>query len=83
MGARYGIVEGHCNRDDIGTVLGAVVGGAIGSQVGEGSNALSPSSSARCSARSSGTNRQDLDEGDRACVGHSLELVKLGQRVRG
>jgi len=34
----YGIVEGHCNRDDIGTVIGAVVGGAIGSKVGEGSN---------------------------------------------
>src|SRR5688572_3795215 len=33
----YGIIEGRCNRDEIGTVLGAVVGGAIGSQVGDGS----------------------------------------------
>ena len=30
----YGIVEGHCNTDQIGAVLGAVVGGAVGSRVG-------------------------------------------------
>ena len=33
----YGVVEGTCNRKEIGTVLGAVVGGAIGSQIGDGS----------------------------------------------
>ena len=33
----YGVLEGTCNRKEIGTVLGAVVGGAIGSQVGDGS----------------------------------------------
>src|SRR5688572_32726355 len=33
----YGIVEGRCNREAIGTVVGAAIGGTIGSQVGDGS----------------------------------------------
>lgn len=79
----YGIVEGHCNRDDIGTVIGAVVGGAIGSKVGEGSNRtvaiVVGSVLGAVVGREIG---RDFDERDRACVGHSLELVKLGQKVR-
>ena len=79
----YGIIEGHCNRDDIGTVIGAVVGGAIGSKVGEGSNRtvaiVVGSVLGAVVGREIG---RDLDERDRACVGHSLELVKLGQKVR-
>jgi surface antigen len=79
----YGIVEGHCNRDDIGTVLGAVVGGAIGSRVGEGNERtvaiIVGSVLGAVIGRQIG---RDLDERDRACVGHSLELVKVGQKVR-
>jgi surface antigen len=79
----YGIIEGHCNRDDIGTVIGAVVGGAIGSKVGEGSNRtvaiVVGSVLGAIVGREIG---RDLDDRDRACVGHSLELVKLGQKVR-
>jgi surface antigen len=79
----FGIVEGHCNRDEIGTVLGAVVGGAIGSQVGEGSQRtvaiVVGSVLGAVIGREIG---KDLDERDRACVGHSLELVKSGQSVR-
>jgi surface antigen len=79
----YGVVEGNCSRKEIGTVVGAVVGGAIGSQVGEGS--------ARTAAIIVGSvlgaviGREigrDLDDGDRACIGHSLELAKAGQSVR-
>jgi surface antigen len=79
----YGIVQGHCNRDEIGTVLGAVLGGAVGSQVGDGSG--------RTVAIVVGTvlgaviGREigrDLDDRDRACVGHSLELMRDGQSVR-
>jgi surface antigen len=79
----YGIIEGHCNRDDIGTVIGAVVGGAIGSKVGEGSNR--PVAIVVGSVLGAVIGREigrDLDDRDRACVGHSLELVKLGQKVR-
>ena len=36
----YGIREGRCDRDRVGTVLGAVVGGAVGSAVGNDDNRL-------------------------------------------
>lgn len=79
----YGIVTGTCNRKEIGTVLGAVVGGAIGSQVGDGSGRavaiILGSVIGGVIGREIG---RDLDEGDRACVGHALELAKDGQRVR-
>ena len=32
----YGILDGNCNREAIGTVLGGVVGGVVGSQVADG-----------------------------------------------
>ena len=80
----YGIATGHCDRKEIGTVLGAVVGGAIGSQVGgEGTNRtvaiVVGSVLGAVIGREIG---KELDEGDRACVGHSLELVKDGTSVR-
>ncbi|MGH8176473.1 MAG: glycine zipper 2TM domain-containing protein [Steroidobacter sp.] len=79
----YGVIEGRCNRDEIGTVLGAVVGGAIGSQVGDGSGRtvaiIVGSVLGAAIGREIG---RDLDDGDRACVGHSLELAKSGQSVR-
>jgi surface antigen len=79
----YGIVEGRCNRDDIGTVAGAVVGGAIGSQVGNDSNrAVAIVVGSVLGAVVGREIGRDLDERDRACVGHSLELIQAGQRVR-
>jgi surface antigen len=79
----YGIVEGRCDRDDIGTVAGAVVGGAIGSQVGDESHrAVAIVIGSVLGAVVGREIGRDLDERDRACVGHSLELVKIGQRVR-
>jgi surface antigen len=79
----YGIVEGRCNRDEIGTVLGAVVGGAIGSRVGEDSGrAVAIVIGSVLGAVIGREIGRDLDDRDRACIGHSLELVKVGQSVR-
>ncbi|HEY7639731.1 MAG TPA: glycine zipper 2TM domain-containing protein [Steroidobacteraceae bacterium] len=79
----YGIVEGRCNRDDIGTVAGAVIGGAIGSQVGDDSHrAVAIVVGSVLGAVIGREIGHDLDERDRACVGHSLELIQPGQRVR-
>lgn len=72
----YGIIDGRCNRAAIGTVLGGVVGGAIGSTVGKGDG--------RTVAIILGTvlgavvGRQigrEMDEADRGCIGHALELA--------
>lgn len=71
----YGISTGSCNHEAVGAVLGGVVGGAVGSTIGEGDN--------RAVAIILGTvlgsfigHRigQDLDNADRGCLGHALEL---------
>lgn len=72
----YGIIQGKCNREAIGTVLGGAAGGAIGSTVGKGDG--------KTVAIILGTvigavvgNRigKSLDESDRGCIGHALELA--------
>ena len=79
----YGIVEGNCNRKEIGTVLGAVVGGAIGSRIGDGDGrVVATVIGAVLGAAVGRTVGRDLDEEDRACVGHALELTRQGQSVR-
>lgn len=79
----YGIVEGRCNRDEIGTVLGAVAGGAIGSQVADREDRpVAIVIGAVIGAVIGHEIGRSLDDRDFACVGHSLELAKDGQRVR-
>ena len=79
----YGVREGSCHRKEIGTVVGAVAGGVIGSQIGDGSG--------RTVAIIAGTVLggligreigEELDEADRGCFGHALELVEPGRSVR-
>ena len=71
----YGVSTGHCNREAVGAVIGGVVGGAVGSAIGEGDG--------RAVAIIIGTVigsfighkiGQDLDNTDRGCLGHALEL---------
>jgi surface antigen len=79
----YGIIDGHCNREAIGAVLGGVVGGAIGSQVGDGDGRVVAIVLGTVIGAAIGREiGRDLDEQDRACVGHALELAKDGQSVR-
>jgi surface antigen len=79
----YGVLEGHCNRDEVGTVLGGVVGGVIGSQVGDGSGrAVAIVLGTVLGAVVGREIGREMDERDRACVGHALELAKDGQSVR-
>jgi surface antigen len=60
-----------------------VVGGAIGSRVSNDSNrAVAIVVGSVLGAVVGREIGRDLDDRDRACVGHSLELVKLGQKVR-
>lgn len=79
----YGIIEGNCHRKEIGTAVGAVIGGVVGSQVGDGSGRtvaiIVGSVLGAVIGREIG---RDMDEADRACVGHALELAKPGQGVR-
>jgi surface antigen len=72
----FGVLSGRCNSDAIGAVLGGAVGGVIGSRVGEGRDrpvaiVLGTVLGAVIGAKIG----RDLDDRDRACMGHALELA--------
>jgi surface antigen len=78
----YGVLNGRCNREAVGAVLGGMAGGAIGSQVGKGENrqiaiVLGTIAGAVIGAQIG----RDMDETDRACIGHALELAGDKKRV--
>ena len=79
----YGVREGTCNRKAVGTVVGAVLGGVVGSQVGDGDGrtvaVIVGSVLGAVIGRQIG---KELDEADRGCVGHALELAEVGRSVR-
>ena len=72
----YGVINGRCNREAVGAAIGAAAGGAIGAQVGKDENrpvAILVGSIA--GAIIGAKIGRDMDEADRACIGHALELV--------
>lgn len=78
----YGIASGNCNREAVGAVVGGVVGAAVGSQVGRGDNRkvailLGTIAGAVIGAQVG----RDLDQADRACIAHSLELAGPKKRI--
>jgi surface antigen len=78
----YGVLEGRCNREAVGAVLGGVVGGTVGSQVGEGQNRQIAIVIGTIAGAAIGAQiGRDMDESDRACVGHALELAGDKKRV--
>jgi len=79
----YGISQGRCDRAAIGAVLGGAVGSAVGSQIGDGSGREVAIIVGTVLGAAIGHQiGRDMDESDRACVGHALELAKDGGRVR-
>lgn len=79
----YGIIDGRCNREAVGAVLGGVVGGVVGSNVGKGDGrAVAIVVGTVIGAAIGAKIGRDLDDADRACIGHALELGRAGQPVR-
>ena len=78
----YGISRGRCNRDDVGTVVGAVLGGAVGSAVGSGDRkVISILVGAAIGALIGREIGRDMNDSDRACMGHALEIGQMGQPI--
>ncbi len=78
----YGIVAGHCDYEAVGTVLGGVLGGAVGAKVGGKENR--PIAILVGAVIGSVVGRQigrSIEDADRACIAHSLELAKDYQKV--
>jgi surface antigen len=78
----YGIRSGRCDRDRAGAALGAVVGGAIGAAASDGDDRLVAVLVGAAIGAVIGREIGDqMDDRDRACFGHSLELLEDGRRV--
>ena len=78
----YGILSGHCNREAVATVLGGVVGAAVGSRTAEPEDrTVATIIGAVAGAVIGNWIGRKLDDLDRACIGHALELGKSGERV--
>jgi surface antigen len=78
----YGVIGGRCNREAVGAVVGGVVGGAVGSTVGKGDNrTVAIVVGSVLGAVIGAKIGRDLDEADRGCVGHALELAADGKPV--
>ena len=79
----YGVAMGSCNMEAVGAVLGGVVGGAVGSRVGRGEDrviatVLGTVIGAVIGARIG----RGMEEADRACIGHTLEIAGNNASVK-
>ncbi len=78
----FGILSGRCNRDAIGAVLGGASGAIIGGQVaGRDDRVVGMVVGGVLGAVVGHAIGEELDRGDRACMGHALELGKAGVPV--
>jgi surface antigen len=78
----YGILSGHCNREAVATVLGGVVGATVGNRTADPEDrTVATIIGAAAGALIGNWIGRKLDEADRGCIGHALELGKAGQRV--
>lgn len=79
----YGIASGRCNRDEIGAVIGGVTGAVIGGQVAERDDRVVGMVVGGVLGAVVGHTIGDrMDERDRACMGHALELGRAGMPVQ-
>ena len=78
----YAVLSGRCDRGAIATVLGGVVGGVVGARVAEPENrAIATIVGAAVGALLGNRIGRELDDADRGCFGHALELGRPGRVV--
>lgn len=78
----YGVINGRCNTEEVLTVVGAVAGGVIGNRVADREDRAIATVAGAIIGGVIGNRIGDaIDDRDRACIGHSLELVGSGRPV--
>jgi len=79
----YGVVRrGRCDTDSALTVFGAIAGGVIGNSTATPANrGVATVFGAIAGGIIGNVLGEAIDGGDRACIGHSLELAPLGRPV--
>lgn len=76
----YGVLDGRCNREVIGTVLGGTVGGVIGGNTAS-DRTLGTVAGVIVGAVVGNVIGRAMDDADRYCTGHTLEYVEDGHSV--
>jgi len=78
----YDITTGRCNREAIGAVLGGATGALIGSTIGVGDGrTVAIVAGAAIGALIGSRIGESIDDRDRACMGHALEIGTAGRSV--
>jgi surface antigen len=77
----FGIVSGRCNRQEIATVVGGAVGGYLGSRIATERPAMGAVIGVIAGAVIGNQIGQELDERDRGCFGHAMEIGVAGKPV--
>jgi len=78
----YGVSLGRCDRAEVGAVLGGAAGGVIGAAAGQdGQRAVAIVVGTVIGAAIGAEIGRRMDQADRSCVGHALELAVPGQTV--
>ena len=77
----YGIMEGRCNTAAVGAVLGGTVGGVIGSRAEKEDRPVAIMLGTVIGAVIGAKIGENIDQSDRACMGHSLELAGVKKTV--
>jgi surface antigen len=78
----YGVLSGRCNTEEVLTAVGAVTGGVIGNRTARPENRTIATVAGAIIGGVIGNRIGDaIDDRDRACMGHSLELVGSGRYV--
>jgi surface antigen len=75
----FGILSGRCDRDKIGALIGSVTGAVIGGEVAGGDDrAVGMVIGGVLGALLGRAIGNEIQRGDRACMGHALELGRPG-----
>jgi surface antigen len=77
----FSISSGSCNRQEIATVVGGIAGGVIANRVADEHKAVATIVGVIAGAAIGNRIGKELDEADRGCFGHALEIAQAGQRV--
>ncbi|MCB1960896.1 MAG: glycine zipper 2TM domain-containing protein [Rhodocyclaceae bacterium] len=78
----YGVRRGQCSAEAVGAVVGGVIGGVVGSNVGRGDGRRIATVLGTVLGAVVGAEiARDIDDVDRACLGHALELSEDRHRV--
>ena len=78
----YGVIDGQCDATAVGAVVGGVIGGAVGSRASRENRPVAILVGTVIGAAIGAKIGRQIDETDRACMGHALELAGENKSVR-